>query len=102
MRGLEHHRALSVPPGRAGVGVRRDEETPVVVRSEQGGKARAVVESRDAPPIDRAVARDERGGTTVAEERIVLEWRRPVAGTVDHVRTLPVPRVASCADGNAT
>ena len=39
------------------------------------GEAGARVEARPAQPVDRAAARDERHRLTIADDRVVLEWR---------------------------
>ena len=41
--------------------------------AEQRGEARARVEARQAQPVDRAVAADQRGRLGVADERVVLD-----------------------------
>ena len=41
--------------------------------AEQRREARAAVEARNAPPVDRALARHERGRVAVAEQGVVLE-----------------------------
>ena len=41
--------------------------------AEQRGEAGARVEAREAAPVDRAVAADERGGLQVADQRVVLD-----------------------------
>ncbi len=71
---LEHHRARSVPAGRARGRVDRSDREPAVLRrSEQRGEARGRVEARRAPPIHRSGARDERCRPPIAQECIVLE-----------------------------
>ena len=44
-------------------------------RAEQRGEAGAGVEAREAEPVDRAVAADERRGLAVADQRVVLDPR---------------------------
>ena len=64
--------------------VRRRPQRPaaVLLRPDQGGEAGARVEPREAEPVDRPLARDERGGLEVADEPVVLDARR-------HGSTLP-------------
>src|SRR5204863_3896882 len=54
----------------------RDEPAPVLRRAEERGEAGSRVEARDAQPVDRAVAADQRGRLVVADERVVLERQR--------------------------
>lgn len=44
--------------------------------TEQRREARRRIEARQAEPIDRAVATDERGALAVAEQRIVFDTQR--------------------------
>ena len=56
---------------------RRDAPAAVLRRPEQGGEAGRAVEARPAEPVHRAVARDERRRFAIADERVVLDRRRP-------------------------
>src|SRR6185437_3745093 len=60
--------------------LRRDQPASVLRATEKGGEAGRRVESRQAEPVDGAVPSDERRGLTIADERIVLDRERNVAG----------------------
>ena len=48
-------------------------QRPLLLVAEQRGEARAGVEAREAEPVDRAVAADERRGLQVADQAVVLD-----------------------------
>ena len=75
---LEHERVAPVC-ARARVSARRGREHPaaVVGRPEQRREARARVEAREAAPVDRPLAVDQRGGLQVADQGVVLDPRHP-------------------------
>ena len=52
-----------------------DQPPAVLGGAEQRGKTGARIEARPAQPVDRATARDERHRLTIADDRVVLEWR---------------------------
>ena len=64
------------------VGRRAQRPAAVLLRPDEGGEAGARVEPREAEPVDRPLARDERGGLEVADQPVVLDARR-------HGSTLP-------------
>ena len=73
--GLEDQRAVAVAARdvrrhRAG---RREQPAAVLGVAEQRGEAGAGVEPRQAQPVDRPVAADQRGGLAVADQRVVLD-----------------------------
>src|SRR5207248_2307911 len=71
---LEHNRAGSVPaldPADATPG--GDQPAPGRFPVEEGREHGAGIEPRQAEPVDRSVPPDERGGTGVADERVVLQ-----------------------------
>jgi len=78
--GLEHHRVGEVPAARLRRARRCDQEATVLGRAEQRGEAGRFVEARNAPPVDRALARHQGCGVTVAQQGVILEAR----GSVDH------------------
>src|SRR5262249_60580704 len=51
-------------------------------------EAGAGVEARDTQPVDRSVARDERGGLAVTDQRVLLDTRGH-RGTTPVCRLLP-------------
>ena len=55
---------------------RADPPVPVVLVAEQGGEAGVGVESRQAQPVNGAVAADQRGGLHVPDQCVVLDQAR--------------------------
>src|SRR5512138_3489441 len=75
--GLEDERIGTVTPLRLD-SLRRGELPPAVLgRAEERGEARGRVETRQAQPVDRAVAPHQRSALAVADQRIVLDPRVP-------------------------
>src|SRR5581483_12137337 len=69
---LEDERVVEIPAAdRAALG-RREQPASVLRAAEERGEAGAGVEAREAEPVDRAAALDERRGLQIAEERVVL------------------------------
>gem|GEM_PF-5584553 len=91
--GLQHRRVGHVAAGRRlDLAVRRDQPAPVTLVAQQGGKARGRIEMRQAQPVDRAVARHQRGGQHVADESVVFQG-------FGHARLSPrrgIRGIASC------
>ena len=76
---LEDQRVVAVAARRAADLVPgREQPAAVIGRAEQRREARARVEAREAAPVDRPVAADERGGLQVADEGVVLDPHRPL------------------------
>ena len=71
--GLEDERLRSVVPLDLTGADGREQEATVLAGPEQGREAGAAVEPGHAPPVDRAVASDERRRAAVTEEGVVLE-----------------------------
>jgi hypothetical protein len=64
--------AAIAPAHRALDARRRDAPAAVLGLAEERGEARRGIEARPAQPVERAVARDERGGVAVADQRVVF------------------------------
>src|SRR5262245_57257012 len=60
----------------ANVHGRPDLPPPVVLGPQQCAKTCSGIESREAKPINRAIAPNESSGVTVTDERVVLHSRR--------------------------
>src|SRR5688500_5554252 len=60
------------PRPRLGIG-RRDAPAAVLGRAQERREAGRGIEARPAQPVDRAIARDERGGLAVADQRVVFD-----------------------------
>ena len=100
---LVHERVLAVAALDAlDLAVGREQPAAVALVPEQGGEARARVEAREAEPVDRAVAPDERRGLQVADQPVVLDPHQSasgeraeaaVGGAVERV-LVRIPRVA--------
>ena len=72
--GLEHERPVAIPAPCLPHGVARgDEPAAMLGRSEQCSEARARVEPREAEPVDRPVAADQRGRLRVSDEGVVFD-----------------------------
>ncbi len=71
--GLENERRVAVAADRARRLDRRDEPAPVTPVSEQRREAGVRVEAREAAPVDRPLAMDERRRLEVRDERVVLD-----------------------------
>ena len=72
---LEDQRIRAIAAGDSRAWIDRFHEPSAVVRrAEQCGEARARIEPRPAEPVNRAAARHQRGGLTIADERVILEW----------------------------
>src|SRR4029077_13514894 len=95
---LEDQRVVPVAPRRSdrrrgG----RAQPASVLFPGEDGGEARARVEAREATPVDRAGAADQRDGLQVADQPVVLDQRHPVVlheRRVSESRSKMMPRVA--------
>ena len=75
--GLEHERPGPVATrGRAHLAGRREQPAPMPLVPQQGREARRGVKARQAQPVDRSVAADQRRGLQVADEAVVLERHR--------------------------
>ena len=73
--GFENKRIRPVAARDLGRFARRDQPATVLRRAEQRGKAGFRIEARPAQPIDRAVARYQRGALAVADQRVVFDGR---------------------------
>ena len=73
---LQDQRVVAVPARRpVNAGRRREQPAAVIGVAEQRREARTRVEAREAAPVDRPVAADERRRLQVADERVVLDPR---------------------------
>ena len=74
---LEHQ---GVPPVVAVGGQARslggDPPRPVVLVTQELGKARTGIESRQAEPVDRSVPSDQGDGVQIADDSVVLDGKR--------------------------
>jgi hypothetical protein len=77
VRRFEHHRIADVLAFRR-THVARGRDAPAAVGrvTEQRGENRIVIEARQAQPIDRPVATDERGRAAIADQRVVFDAQR--------------------------
>ena len=74
---LEHQRPGPIRPGRSDDSLARgDDPRSVLISAEQAGEACGGVESRQAQPVDRAVAAHERRRMRVADQCVVLDAKR--------------------------
>jgi hypothetical protein len=75
--GIEYQRAATITPVDSPWPLLRgDAPAAVPLVAEKRGKARIAVEAGPAEPVDRAVARYQRGAATVADQRIILDGLR--------------------------
>src|SRR5204863_2084255 len=75
--GFQDKRARPVAPRDADYAVaRRDLETAMLARAEQRRETGVRIEARPAQPVDRTVARYERGALAVADDGIILDAAR--------------------------
>src|SRR5215208_2956352 len=97
---LKHETSWPVPPrdARDPAG-RRDQPPPVTLVAQQRGEAGPRIEAREAEPVDRAVAADQRGRVRVADERVLLDPLRHEAPqrTISSARSGGQPRATSSA-----
>src|SRR6185436_11477052 len=70
--GLHDVGVLDILPAGSEGGYRRDAPPPGGL-VEYGPEDRRAVEPGPAEPVDRAVAADQRGGPTIADQRVVLD-----------------------------
>ena len=74
---FENQRAIAIPAAHCTVAAdRRNLEASVTAPSQECREARRTVESRQAQPVDRTVARNKRGGSHVADQCVVFDVRR--------------------------
>ncbi len=78
--GLEDQRARPIAAGDARFFLRRHQPAAVLRRAEQRRKAGVRIEARPAQPVDRAVARHQRGALAVADQGIIFGLARHDAG----------------------
>ena len=87
--GHEHGRVLQIAPRDAATARGADVEPPAALGVEHRGEDGAVVEVGQAEPVDRAVARHQRGHQRVADQRVVPDGRvaaRAVGGARRRLR----------------
>jgi hypothetical protein len=85
---LEHERVAAVLAALRVLAISRADQPAAVPRlTQQGREACGGVEARQAQPVDRAVAADERCGLCIADERVVFDAQRQAPGA---------PRVPAC------
>ncbi len=70
---FEDKRIRPIAPRDAGRLARRDKPAAMIVRSKQRGKARLGIKARPAQPVDRAVARHQRGAPAIADQRVIFD-----------------------------
>ena len=70
---LQNHRLADITAPDSANLPRADLESAAAHRIEDGRENRRAIEARQAEPIHRAVAADQRGRPTVADDRVILD-----------------------------
>jgi hypothetical protein len=86
--GFQDQRAVAIPASRRSARLGGNQPASVLPIAEQTGKARVGVEARQAAPVDRTAAVDERSGLQPRDEGVVLDPSDHVISEIRHHQAL--------------